>query len=303
MELLKSLEHEELLTSIIERYGYATEHNYYNYIYNCDSGEEPVFLKFSDSEIILLFYSSKDLVYRVYSPIIAKPEYRLGRLIEFFDYVFSNGAKKVEIETDDAFRSELVENFKTTGKYVAKKSVVQFTWPVFNMAQWTGDKMQGKDWKDMRNYWNKYFREHKVEFKTAQDFDKSILKELVLKWKKQRTGERTTFYKCYMNAIDNNFKGFNTRIMVADGGVVAITAGFKVPNKSYYYSAIGIYSRDIDRTGEICNMDDLLELKKQGYEFVDFGGGEPALTIFKKKFHPSSYYDTQVFYIWPVKEK
>jgi hypothetical protein len=303
MELLKSLEHEEFLKNIIDKYGYAVEHNYYNYIYNCDSGEEPFFFKFNDFEIILLFYSSKDKVYRLYSSIIAQSERRLACLVDFLDYIISRGAKKVEIETDESFRTEMVENFKLSGKYVAKKPVVRFTWPVFNVVAWDGDKMQGKDWKDMRNYWNKYFREHKVEFKLAQDFDKSILKKLVLKWKKQRTGERTTFYKCYLNAIENGFKGFKTRIMVVDEEVVAITAGFKIPNKNYYYSAIGVYSRDIDRTGEICNMDDLLNLKKDGYEFVDFGGGEPTLTTFKKKFHPNYYYDTQVFYIWPVKKK
>jgi hypothetical protein len=91
--------------------------------------------------------------------------------------------------------------------------------------------------------------------------------------------------------------------MLVDGHVAAITAGFKVPNKNYYYSAIGIYSRDIDRTGEISNLDDLRELKKKGYEYVDFGGGEEELSNFKSKFKPSYTYKTYVFTIVPNKTK
>jgi hypothetical protein len=171
------------------------------------------------------------------------------------------------------------------------------------MKRWGGDLMQGKDWKDIRYYWHKYFRDHKVEFKDAHEVDKTVLKELVLRWKKQRTGKRVTFYKYYLNAIENGFEGFSTRIMIVDGNVAAITAGFKVPNKNYYYSAIGIYSRDIERTGEISNMDDLMQLKKKGYEYVDFGGGEEELTQFKKKFKPDSYYKTYIFSIVPDVKK
>ncbi len=301
MELLNALTNEDQIKKLILGKGYCAEHNYYNYIYNCDSSEEPIFFKMSESEGILTFYHAKTSSYRLYSSIIAKSESRLNCLIAFLDYVTSHGTKKVEIETDLEFRNEILLNFKKNKNYTARKVLVTFTWPVFNMKDWNGNLMQGKDWKDMRNYWNKYFREHKVEFKTASDFDKSQLIELVMKWKKQRTGSRQTFYKCYLNAINNDFKGFKTRIMVVDGVVSAITAGFVTPKSGYYYSSIGLYLRDVERTGEICNMDDLMELKKDGYEFVDFGGGEETLTTFKKKFHPTSYYNTYVFSI--VKNK
>jgi len=297
MESLNVLDNKELISDIISKKGYATEHSYYNYIYSCDNGEVPVFFKISDSEGILAFHYPKGSSYRIFSEILAAKNDRLKYLVEFLDYVKSLGAKKVEIETDIDFRNELIAHLKKLGKHRVGKILLTFTWPIYEMSVWNGELMQGKDWKDIRYYWNKYFKDHKVEFKTAGEVDSTVLRELVLQWKKQRTGKRVTFYKYYLNAIDNGFKGFNTRIMVVDGKVAAMTAGFKIPNRNYYYSAIGIYSRDIERTGEVCNMDDLINLKNQGYEFVDFGGGEDTLTGFKQKFRPTGSYSTHIYSI------
>jgi hypothetical protein len=302
-QMLNAYDDAELVKDIILRKGYATEHNYYNYIYSCDFGEEPLFFKISDDEGILTFYYAKTSSYRIFSPILADASNRLNCLIKFLEYAFANNVKKVEVEAESEFREEILKYIKSDKRYKARAVNTIFTWPVFKMNEWNGDLMQRKDWKDIRYYWNKYFREHKVEFKDASEIDKDILKGLVLKWKEQRTGKRVTFYKYYLNIIENGFKGFNTRIMIVDGNVAAMTAGFKVPNKNYYYSAIGIYSRDIDRTGEVANMDDLIELKKKGYEFVDFGGGEKELTDFKMKFKPTYTYKTYMFNIVENKKK
>jgi len=304
MELLNAIENEKLVEDIISKKGYAAEHNYHNYIYNCDSGEEPLFFRTGEYEGILTFYYAKNSTYRIFSSVLAQEDSRMECLMKFLDYATSKGAKKVEIEVEEEFRKEILNHLKNDTRYKARNVTTTFTWPIFKMEKWDGDLMQGKDWKDIRYYWNKYFREHKVAFKAASEVDKKELKELASRWKKQRTGKRVTFYKYYLNAIENDLKGFNTRIMVVDGNVVAMTAGFKIPNKNYYYSSIGIYSRDIERTGEISNMDDLMQLKKKGYEYVDFGGGEEELTQFKKKFRPDHYYRTYVFNIVPnVKRK
>jgi hypothetical protein len=298
MELLNALEHKDLIEKIISLRGHATEHHYYNYLYNCDIGEVPVFFKISNSEGILAFYYSKGSTYRIFSELLVDRVDRVKYIEAFLDKVRSLEAKKVEIETDMELRSELIAHFKPIHEYSIGKINLTFTWPVFDMDNWNGELMQGKDWKDIRYYWNKYFKDHKVEFKTAEEVDSKVMKDLVLEWKKQRTGKRVTFYKYYLNAIDDGFKGFDTRIMLVDGRVMAITAGFKVPNsREYYYSAIGIYSRDIPRTGEICNMDDLINLKKQGYRSVDFGGGEESLVEFKQKFRPTRSYQTHLYSI------
>jgi len=303
MQVLNAIDNEDIIKQIISEKGHDAEHNYYNYIYNCDTGEEPLFFKTGNCEGILTFYYAKNSTYRTFSSILAEKNERLNCLIKFLEYVKSKGAKKIEVETDAEFRKEIQEHFKNKDNYKVGNVIITFTWPVYKMDEWTGDKLEGKEWKDIRYYWNKYFREHKVEFTDVSKIDKKILKELVLQWKKQRTGKRVTFYRCYLNAVENNFKGFNTRIMIVDGKVTAITAGFKVPNKNYYYSSIGLYSKDIDRTSEISNLDDLRELKKQGYDYVDFGGGEEELLQFKLKFKPSFTYKTYVFSISPIRPK
>jgi len=47
-------------------------------------------------------------------------------------------------------------------------------------------------------------------------------------------------------------------------------------------------------------MDDLINLKKSGYNIVDFGGVENSSLAFKKKFHPSYFYKTHIFSIVPL---
>jgi hypothetical protein len=165
------------------------------------------------------------------------------------------------------------------------------------MDVWKGDLMQGGEWKDMRYYWNKFFREHKVEFVTADKVSKKDMIKLVYDWKKSRkTGDRA-YIDYYIQTIKDGFNGYDvTRIMIVDGIVAAITAGFIV-RKRYYYSSIGLYNTTIPRCNDIANMDDLINLKKIGIETVDFGGIEQEHIEFKKKFRPSRYYNTQLFSI------
>ena len=71
--------------------------------------------------------------------------------------------------------------------------------------------------------------------------------------------------------------------MLVDGKVGAISAGFK-SREGYYYASIGLYDKNLDRSNEVANMDDLINLKKLGYKIVDFGGVEKKSLEFKKKF-------------------
>jgi hypothetical protein len=166
------------------------------------------------------------------------------------------------------------------------------------MNTWNGDAMQGKEWKDIRYYWNKFFREHSVEFKNFQESDVAQYVDLVKNWKETRTASDRTYTDYYINAIKSKFDGYDVvRIMYVDGKPCAINAGFSLPNKKYYYSSIGIYNKDFERLGEISYMDDLINLKKLGYETVDFGGSEQNGIDFKKKFKPTYYYKTFLFSI------
>jgi hypothetical protein len=156
--------------------------------------------------------------------------------------------------------------------------------------------MEGKEWKNIRYYWNKFFKEHKVEFRTCSEVDKDEMKKLVYLWKEKRSGKDKAFIDYYIHAIDGCFAGYDiNRIMIVDGKVAAISAGFRF--NQGYYASIGLYNPEIDRCNEIANMDDLLNLKKSGFKLVDLGGVEKGPLEFKKKFLPTRYYKTHVFSI------
>ncbi len=299
MEIISDIiAHEAVIKRIITIQAYCPEHNYYCYLYNTEHADKNYFFRFSEDEGILARHDEKAKEWYIFVGILAREENRVSYLLQFLDYIFKNGAKKVFVEFDTAFRKSLLKTFKTNPIYRCVRINYTLTWPVFDMHKWDGEGMLGKDWKDMRYYWNKYFRNHKVEFRTAAECDKEEMKQVILEWTKQRTTGDETHNEYFLRVVDGGFEGFDhTRIMIVNGKIVAITAGFKMPNKNYYYSSIGVYTREFDRTGEIANMDDLFFLKKQGYDFVDFGGGEKTLTEFKKKFKPTYYYKTHVFSI------
>ena len=87
------------------------------------------------------------------------------------------------------------------------------------------------------------------------------------------------------------------KTLYVNGKPATITAGWKIPNSNYYYSAIGIVDYSYVGLGEIANIDDLNRLKREGYKCVDFGGSDRVLLRFKKKFKPEKIYKTYIFSI------
>lgn len=285
-----------LIEDSINKYGNSAEHYYYCYLYNIEEQEKPYFFRWDDDKAILAKHDTHDDEWYIFVGILAPENEAVVLLKECLDYMFSNGAKKVWCEFKTEFRKKVMNELKDSN-YKVNNINYTLTWPLFDMKQWTGEKMEGKDWKDMRYYWNKLFKNHKVDFREYSPEDKDILKAIVKQWKGERNGSDKTFDHYYLKTIDNDFIGYNTRVMIVDDKLCGITAGYKLTNKNYYYSSIGITVKDFDRIGEVANMDDLISLKNQGYEIVDFGGGEKHLTEFKSKFKPTSYYKTHVFSI------
>lgn len=297
MELVSVIENKELVEDIIKKHGYGHDHNVYSILYYRDEGETPYFVDFGNSQGFIA-YLDNDNEWVVISDIMAPKDKRVDYLLQFLDYAFSKGTLKVWIECLEDFRSELMKRLKVQDKYKSSKIRYSLMSPVYDMKKWDGNLMQGKEWKDMRYYWNKFFRDHKVEIKTVSEVDKNELKDLVNRWKKERmSGDRANM-NYFLNAVEANLEGFDvTRVIIVDGKISSLTAGFKIPNSNNYYSAIGICSREFDRMGEISNMDDLMNLKKLGYDHVDFGNGLKELTDFKKKFRPEYLYKSYIFSI------
>lgn len=278
------------------KYGSSAEHYYYCFLYNIEENERPYYFKWSNNKAILAKHNTHDNEWYIFVGVLAPEEEKILILKEFLDFVFEKGAKKVWCEFETSFRKKVIAAFKDS-EYKVNNINYTLIWPVFDMSKWNGDKMEGKEWKDIRYYWNKFFKDHKVEFREFRSEDKETLKEIVYRWKKERNGKDKTYIHYYLNAINNDFKGYETMVMVVDNKIAGITAGYKLSNKDYYYSSIGITTKEFERAGEISNMADLINLKKKGYAMVDFGGGEKNLTLFKRKFMPTRYYKTHVFSI------
>jgi hypothetical protein len=285
-----------MIEQSILKYGHCAEHYYYCYLYNISSTEHGYFFRWEDDMSILAKHDTKNNEWFIFVGILAPLDKRITLMKEFLEYIFSKNAKKVWCEFIPEFRLAVMKDLKDSN-YRVNKVNYSLTWPVFKMNEWHGDKMEGKDWKDLRYYWNRFFREHKVEFRAYTSEDRLIMRELVMRWKKERNGTDKTYDHYYLKTIDNDFIGYQTRVIIVDNKICGITAGYKLPNKDYYYSSIGIIVKEFDRIGEIANMDDLINLKKQSHEIVDFGGGESHLTEFKKKFKPSYFYTTDIFSI------
>lgn len=298
-----------IVERMISKHGCSAEHNYHCFVEKINevgkNGEPYVYVvgdkaedKVESDMGILATFEPKYNDYKILTEILAPQKKRAAILKEFLDNIFSLERKprKVWVELENDTRKDVLKILKHTN-YKCNTIAYTLIWPVFDMKVWDGDLMQGGEWKDMRYYWNKFFREHKVEFVTADKVDKQELKNLVYEWKKNRITTDRAYIDYYIKAIDAGFEGYDvTRIMLVDGKIGAITAGFS-PRIGYYYSSIGLYNTGIPRCNEIANMDDLINLKKLGYEIVDFGGIEKKGLEFKKKFRPTSYYKTHVFSI------
>src|SRR3989339_1461576 len=270
MEIISDIiSNKDIIEKIILEQGHCAEHYYYCFLYNIEPWEKGYCFKWDD-KAILAKHDTRANEWFVFVGILAPVDEQIKLLKEFLDYAFSNNAKKVWCEFKTDFRKKVINALKDSNHKVNKINYT-LVWPVFDMKQWNGDKMEGKDWKDIRYYWNKFFKEHKVEFVDLKDVTKEELKDVVRNVKENRNYNDIFFDQYFIKLIDAEFKGYHTRILKVNGRVASITAGYKTPFSNYYYSSVGLSVRDIDRIGEISYMDDLIDCKKKGYEFVDFG--------------------------------
>ncbi|MGV8140943.1 MAG: GNAT family N-acetyltransferase [Candidatus Woesearchaeota archaeon] len=292
-----------LIETMISMYGSSAEHNYHCYLDKinefCKTPHPYVFV-LEGYKGILAKYDTTTKEYRVFMEVLAPQAEKAEVFLKFLEHIYSEGSvpKKVWVEFEDETRSAVLEILKDS-KYRCNRINYELIWPVFDMSLWNGDMMQGGEWKDLRYYWKKFFKDHNVEFVDATDAkaDPVALKDMVHKWKKQRTVSDHAQIDYYLTVIDSGFQGYDvTRIMLVDGKIGAITAGF-YSRPGYYYSSIGLYNPEISRCNDIANMDDLINLKRLGCKIVDFGGIEEEHLDFKKKFRPTRYYKTSVFSI------
>jgi len=285
---------ETIARKCIAMYGNCEEHHYEHFLNFADKKKKPFFFDFSGYGV-LAFKFKDGKTWQVMREILAPKEKRTKIMLDFADYVLNKlKAETLKIELVEDTREDLLKHLQEK-KLRALKVNYYLDWPLFDIEKWD-DNLHGGDFKNLRNIKNKFYREHKVEFVPHDELGKEELKRIVHDWRKNRKNSNQAKYHEYLHAIDSGFQGFDeTRIMIVDGKVRAITAGWKVANSEQYYSSLGIIDYSIDRLSEIANLDDLSYLNSRGYKIVNFGGSEDKLLEFKKKFKPSSMYRTYIF--------
>ncbi len=289
----------KIIENSIKKHGNDAEHNFFHYMDAETKSRKNVFFLF-DNDMGILAQNSDDKWF-IFSEILAPEDMKIEIFFRFLDHIFGNGAKKAEIEAGEELRKNIRKKLKKS-EYRDCRANYEYFWPVFDMEKWDGDKLEGKKWKKLRNIKNVFYKNHRVEVKDAKEIQKEKIKAIVKEWVKRRGGRDRALYERYIKLIDNNFDGCDSaRTMVIDNEPCAITAGWKIPNTNDYYSGIGILNYRFNGLGEIANLDDLVFLKEQGFNHVNFGGSDKILLEFKKKFKPSFVYKTYAFSI--VKRK
>lgn len=88
------------------------------------------------------------------------------------------------------------------------------------------------------------------------------------------------------------------RVLIVDGRVVGLNAGWKIPNSARFYGAIGLHDYSLPDLGAILYLEDLIWMKEQGYKEADTGGSDTTLLKFKSQFgRAASQYKTHIFSI------
>lgn len=283
------------LLKAVRMYGHAPEHNTFWYQYETHPDQKPVFVRWPDG-LGLMTYKEEDAWY-VFSEPLTTPEKKVPILIPFLTYALQEEhIKKVVVELTAKTRKSLRQALPETLRDVSINYTL--TWPIFDIANFN-PALPGRVFKRLRNTRNKFYRTHYINVRDARTVPKTDLHSIAERWKKMRGGADGTYDHRYRNLIENNFAGTQTaRAIFVDGKVVAINAGWPVANRpGHYYAAVGIHDYSVPDVGVITNLEDLEWIKNAGYQTADFGGGEKALTNFKKQFGPSSYYKTFVFSI------
>jgi len=290
-------DHLKKIKKPLKKYGHCAEHNSMHYQCMQNSKEKNVVFDFGKDKLILANVDDKNLWELFPSGILAPEKERFLLLSKFLDYaLIKKKAEKVVVEVNEEMRKEILEQFKIHKKYKARSPHILY-WPIYDMLKWDS-KLKGKKWKKLRNIKNRFFKKHRVRAVESRTVKKENLRKILSSWLKKRNNNDIVDKEYYLNLINNNFKGFKfAKTLLIDGEPSTITCGWKIPNSNDYYSSIGIFDYSHKDLGDIANMEDLTNLKRNGFKYVDFGGSDKALLAFKKKFKPENIYKTYIFAI------
>ena len=291
--------YQKKIKNSIKKYGHFAEHNYLHYLYNETEWDKNILFDFGNDKILLAQLYEKNKIWSLFPNGILSPEdERLDLLLEATNYILKKQkAKKFIVEVSENLRKNILNKFKIKNSFRVCNYTYILYWPLYNMDLWHS-KLKGGKWKKLRNVRNRFYKNNGVRVKDSKNVSKGELKKILSTWLKKRGTNDRVDKDYYFNLIDNNFKGIDmAKTLYVNGKPCTITAGWKIPNSNNYYSSIGILDYSYPGLGEVANIDDLNRLKRQGYNYVDFGGSDKVLLYFKNKFKPEKIYKTYTFSI------
>ena len=307
IELIEDIESErKLIEKTIKAYGNDPEQNYGYFLAHSTGVNKGVFIYNGKYGIQTTFDEKTRKWVMIGTPIAPEGE-QIRFLNEALDFISKNGKlRKFVAEFETEKRKRAVE---VIGKrYSVHLPNCVLYWPVYDMRTWNGDRLEGGEWKKIRNLINRLKRFHKVRVVDSAKVGKDKVKQVILDWVKlrnqnsfgiNRKDSNRTDYGHYLKLVDLGFVGCNfAKTVLLDEKPVSLTVGWEIPNRNgAYYSGIGVYDLSIPDLGVYVNWSDLVMLKKAGYKEVDFGGSPKPLLQFKEKFKPSRTYTTHIFSI------
>src|SRR3989338_5721845 len=292
------MKHQERIENSIKKYGHFAEHNFAHYLYSEDRSGKNIFFDFGSGRGVLTRFYQRDNSWSLFpNGVLAPKDERSDLLLKTADYVLKKKkGKKFAVEVSEELRKEILGRLHAGDLRACSCNYVLY-WPLYDMELWDSE-LKGSKWKKLRNIKNRFLRKNAVEAADSIKVQKEKLKEIVAKWLVKRQKNDKVDKNYYYKIIENNFKGMDmAKTLYVNGKPCTITAGWKIPNTKNYYSSMGVFDYSSRGLGEIANIDDLNRLKKEGYEYVDFGGSEKALLSFKRKFRPEKIYKTYIFSI------
>lgn len=273
----------------IHAYGYAPEHNIFDYRYALDEETENVFVSFENDMGILA--KQEGTTWWMLAEPLAPKEERARILCEFVTAVFEErGARSIRFELFEETYKDFICVLQVP--YHARRPSSIMTAPIFDVDQFD-PTLRGNRYKKIRSSVGQLYRARTVEIQDASHVPQDQLHDLVDRWKKFRTAKDSAFDEYYHRVIDNHFEGFDSaRVMTIDGRICALNGGWSIPNTGVFYKALGVHDYSDRALGDATMVEELTWLKAHGYHFGDFGAGDEALTSFKKRFGPAHYYKT-----------
>lgn len=268
----------KLIENLIKKYATLPEQNYYNLFYHNDSSAILI-----DKKYLVLFYEI-DKKWRFISEPLGKNKLSILNKAIKFAFIHTN---KITFELTENLAKKIIK------KYKVKKIIYTYHWPVYNLKKFDPD-LKGNEWKKLRNIRNRFIKNHNIGSVDSRKINKNDLKKIISDWCQARNKNLEGLD--YNKVIDNNFKGFeHTKTLVINGVPSTITGGWMT--KIGFYDALGIFNNKFEFLSEMSSIDDLTNLKKKKYKYVDFGGSGKELLGFKLKFKPEYIYKTVEFNI------